>query len=659
MLGTVAVVLLRQASATSLELSERSLKNLVVSRANFWKGKEEGYLQQLRGLADVIREFETIPVRERREWVDNILLNTLKNNEEFVRIFTIFRPNALDGMDGSYTDRPGSTSTGQYAMTWGRDTGRIVATPNLVVAKVTEWINGPNALKDRIENPTPFNVNGKDTHIIRMGVPIRRGQSDEVVGNLTVLINMEPMQVVLQNALKTFKEIDAISIYSNDTTIMASFQSDRIGKKMADVDTQYGDYKDQVNKAILEGTEFQCVSNAPPFEEDLHMVLIPFGIGNSDTTWTIMMGSPDSYIMKEVNEMTEFAVIMTAIAVILTVVIVRFVLSGTTKPIAKVADTLKDISEGEGDLTKSINVDSKDEVGDLAKYFNMTIGKVKDLIRLIKWHAIELSDQGLTLSIAMRETAAAMEEITNTIQNLKNHTINQSASVIQTKASIEEMVATNRSVAETLAKNVESIQKLNASSERGRIGLRSVANDIEEIGRESKGLIGINTVIQNIADKTNLLSMNAAIEAAHVGEAGKGFAVVADEIRKLAESSHEQSETIVNVLKRIKQSIDKITGSTGNVLHEFDAIEQNIKNVTEQADRVQKAMSEQAEGSKEIIAESGNLAQIIEETTNGVSEIAVAVEEINTSVQNVNEISAKNQEGVETLMKEVSQFKID
>jgi methyl-accepting chemotaxis protein len=121
--------------------------------------------------------------------------------------------------------------------------------------------------------------------------------------------------------------------------------------------------------------------------------------------------------------------------------------------------------------------------------------------------------------------------------------------------------------------NKSNVTKLIQTSEVGRTGLQEVSSDIQEIVRESEGLLEINGVMENIASQTNLLSMNAAIEAAHAGEAGKGFAVVADEIRKLAESSTEQSKTISAILSKIKESIDKIMTSTNEVLQNFDVIE--------------------------------------------------------------------------------------
>jgi methyl-accepting chemotaxis protein len=216
--------------------------------------------------------------------------------------------------------------------------------------------------------------------------------------------------------------------------------------------------------------------------------------------------------------------------------------------------------------------------------------------------------------------------------------------------------------------------------------LQEVSGDIQEIARESEGLLEINAVMENIASQTNLLSMNAAIEAAHAGEAGKGFAVVADEIRKLAESSSEQSKTISDVLKKIKGSIDKITASTAAVLRNFEAISQGVKTVTDQEANVRSAMEEQETGSKtildtigslngltsevkgsaagmlgdsrEVIQESKALERMTAEIGNGIAEMASGAEQIDTAVNRVNDISVENKKQIELLIMEVSRFKV-
>jgi methyl-accepting chemotaxis protein len=277
-------------------------------------------------------------------------------------------------------------------------------------------------------------------------------------------------------------------------------------------------------------------------------------------------------------------------------------------------------------------------LGDLARYLNFTIEKIKNLIVAIKREANVLSQTGTELAASMTETAAAINQITANIQGVKSQTGNQSGSVkstssimgevvvniealngqvqkqtdcvSQSSSAIEQMPANIQSVTQTLIKNVENVNNLAESSEIGRNGLQEVSSDIQGIARESAGLLEINAVMENIASQTNLLSMNAAIEAAHAGEAGKGFAVVADEIRKLAESSGEQSKTISGVLKRIKDSIDKITKSTDAVLQKFEVIDEGVQLVTDQETNVRNAMEEQGTGSKNILEAVSNLNEI-------------------------------------------------
>ncbi|MDR2731124.1 MAG: hypothetical protein LBB81_09550, partial [Treponema sp.] len=302
--ASIAVILLRQATNISVDLSVKSLQNMTGQRGAFWKGREDGIFQMLHGVASIMGNYETMPPEERRDRYDEMLRVLLEDNTNFVRIFSIWKPNAMDGMDSRYIGRTGSTATGQYAMTWGRDTGQIIPTPNLVVPEITAWLNGPDARKDRVETPTPFKVEGKDTLIFRFGVPIINKRTNEVVGNITALLAIDRMQEVMMNTLNSLDDIYAMSIYAQDGTNRASFIPDRIGKKLIDVDLQYGPYREQANQAVIEGKEFYCHSYAPLLKEMLHIVMVPIALANSEVKWSVMMGSADSYILKEVNEIT-------------------------------------------------------------------------------------------------------------------------------------------------------------------------------------------------------------------------------------------------------------------------------------------------------------------------------------------------------------------
>jgi len=713
--GGIAVIQLQKASQIAMESNLRGLKYLAQEQARYWQGREEGYLKQLTGIADIMGEYETLPVGTRRDTYDNMLLATLNNNPNFVRVNTVWKPNAIDGMDSRYIGRPGSTPKGQYAMTYTRENGKVEVVPNLIFEEINEWIKGPDALKNKVDHPTPYKVNGNDTFVVRLGVPITRTTTDEVVGHLSILLDISPVQAAITKTIKDYNEISQMSIYSGNGFIMGNLRPERVGKLLPEVEALYGVYQKDANQSVLDGKPFSCKSYSNSLKTNVRIEMVPFQIGNSSNTWSIMIASTEKYIMKDVNAMRNYVIFMAMIALAIAVVIIYFALNSTIKPIVKVADTLRDISEGEGDLTRTIAISSKDEVGDLAIYFNKTLEKIKHLILLIKKQAGVLSEISTDLSRNMTETSTTVSEITNHIRGIKGRIMNQGASVneanstmeqvveninklnghvenqsnniSQASSAIEQMVANINSVTNTLITNAGNVNSLKEASAVGKTGLQEVAADIQEIARESEGLLQINSVMQHIASQTNLLSMNAAIEAAHAGEAGKGFAVVADEIRKLAENSSVQSKTIGNVLKKIKESIDKITKSTETVLNRFELIDSGVKTVAMQEENIRHAMEEQGEGSKqllqsagglneithevktgseemleeskEVMNESHNLEKITEEITGGMNEIASGADQMNTAVHHVSEISGKNSEAIDTLLKEVSSFKVD
>jgi methyl-accepting chemotaxis protein len=466
--------------------------------------------------------------------------------------------------------------------------------------------------------------------------------------------------------------------------------------------------KSYSGEAVILGKSY-LTEYRPIVEEKSKDVIGILFIGNEMTAITEII---HVNIVKEIKIIAVLASALLLAAIVINALSYRFIL---IRPINSATAMLKEIAQGEGDLTKRLKVSSNDEIGDMAKYFNDTLDKIKNMVAVIKQEASSLGSIGNDLASNMTETAAAINEITANIQSIKGRVINQSASVTETNATMEQVITNiNRlnqlvenqadtiskrsafiqamvdninSVNQTLIKNLNNVQTLKEASEVGRSGLQEVANDIQEIARESEGLLEINAVMENIASQTNLLSMNAAIEAAHAGESGKGFAVVADEIRKLAESSGEQSKTIGTVLKKIAESIKNITSATDNVLNRFESIDSGVKTVAEQEEVIRQAMEEQAEGSQqllqgtsnlngitqqvkagseemlegsqEVIKESRNLEKVTQEITGGMNEMATGADQVNIAVNNVNEISTKNREGIETLMREVSRFKIE
>jgi methyl-accepting chemotaxis protein len=382
---------------------------------------------------------------------------------------------------------------------------------------------------------------------------------------------------------------------------------------------------------------------------------------------------------------------------------------------ASVLAQLENLSSEQKDLTKRISICSVDELGSIAGMVNAFSEHLSGGIGTIKYKINGLNHTSFELSANMSKTSTAVQQISSNLGNMENLMVRQETgaeeagtavgdikenidslnkmieeqteSVNMSSSAIEEMTANIHSVTQTLAENSKNVSALTEASENGRTGLQTVAQEIREIARDSEGLLEINSVMNNIASQTNLLSMNAAIEAAHAGEAGKGFAVVADEIRKLAESSGQQSKTTAAMLKKIKASIDSITKSSDDVLARFGAIDSSVKTVSEHEQNILNSMEEQETGGKQMLESIGRLRDITssvkkgsdrmaesgetlvretdgfiktsKEAAEGMNEILKGINQINVSVNQVNEMNQENNRNFESLKQETEKFNVN
>ena len=345
-------------------------------------------------------------------------------------------------------------------------------------------------------------------------------------------------------------------------------------------------------------------------------------------TWAVFCSAPYGDYFQPLESVKSNIVIVVIITMIVAIIISIALTTLFVKPLNVIRDDITGISQGNADLRKRIEMSEKGEIGGVVKGFNLFAAKLQNIIKEVKESKDVLSTAGEDLeastqdtgtsiseiitninnvhsqinaqSESVTETAGAVNQIASNIESLERMIENQSAGVAQASSAVEEMIGNIKSVNDSVDKMAISFADLTEDANNGSRLQLDVNDKIETIKNQSEALQEANAAIAAIAEQTNLLAMNAAIEAAHAGEAGKGFSVVADEIRKLSETSGEQSRSIGEELNRIGESINLVVNASEQSSTAFQNVTNKIKETDEVVRMIKAAMEEQNQGSRQI-----------------------------------------------------------
>ncbi len=431
--------------------------------------------------------------------------------------------------------------------------------------------------------------------------------------------------------------------------------------------------------------------------------------------WVVAYGLNRSDKTAERNAFLQSLVVSMLFATSVIVAIVLVVTGRMLGPLRLVNDRIQAIAEGGGDLTEQVIVRSKNETGQLAKAFNDFVGTLREIVRHIKMVGretesvnTELAENTTTTASAVNQisvnvssmkerisllddkidsSASSMERMANTASSLNKEIENHASMVTQSTAAVNEMIASLKQVAQiTKAKQASTTALVNTANQGGE-KLENTNTIIEEISSNVNQIQEMVELINSIAAQTNLLAMNAAIEAAHAGESGKGFAVVAAEIRKLAETSALNSKNIETVLKSIIgriqsaytagvetrdafKEIDKevvavagalqeITSSTNELAVGGEELLKSMSILSEVAINVKRGADEVSEVSTSGSQHLTEVRHISAEVTTGMDEIVTGVMSINQSMQNITSLNDKLGDSTSSLMGEINKFKTE
>lgn len=432
------------------------------------------------------------------------------------------------------------------------------------------------------------------------------------------------------------------------------------------------------------------------------------------TGWTVIVHDHLDKAMTDVYSLRKTLIFIGFALVSVFLIIVYLFSVQIIKSLRQTVAALENIAERDGDLTVRLPIKNNDEITELAENFNKTIEKIGASIQSIGMNTNAMQDTGKRLATYMTETASAInqmstniddikeqaltqaanvtetastiEEIIRTIKQLNGSIENQATNVAESSSSIEQMVANILSITKFISTANETIAELNGATADGKEIVGTAATITQKITEESGSLLDASNVIQHIASQTNLLAMNAAIEAAHAGDSGKGFAVVADEIRKLAEESSSQGRAITTTLKTLSTEIETLANAARTTEGKFNIIFELSARVQDISNNLISKMQEQEAGSNEILKAIQDINLITVEVKNGstemltggetvaremqkldsltrsitanMNEMASGAVQIDKAVQEVNDITQKNTQNIENLVNELKKFKV-
>ncbi len=358
-----------------------------------------------------------------------------------------------------------------------------------------------------------------------------------------------------------------------------------------------------------------------------------------DTGWRIVITTDMDEIYAAVNKLGRLSLILVASVVSITALIIFLVANSVTKPINMVVEGLRDAAEGEGDLTKRLEIESRDEAGELATCFNTFVKKVQTIISDIQSNittlnssAGSLSDLSENLSDSSDDSsqrsntvAAAAEEMNANMISVAAACEQASVNVNVVASATEEMNATFSEIAGNTGKardvTEDAVDKTNTASKR-----------MAELGSAAQEISKVTETITEISEQTNLLALNATIEAARAGDAGKGFAVVANEIKELARQTAEAT-------LEIRQRIDAIQSSTSTTVTEMEQINAVINDVNTIVTTIAAAVEEQATSTDEIASNVAQAAQGIAEVNENVAQSSKVAGEISLEIAEVSQVA--------------------
>jgi len=591
-----------------------------------------------------------------REQLISLIKENVEKNPKILGTYIGWEKNALDHNDAAYVGTqvvgidPGN---GRFLPWWFRNDDGTLGLDKLVdvddqkvlstgVRASEYYLCSKETRKSCVIDPAPYKVGDKIVMLASFIEPIMLNGTFQGIVGADLSVNFI-QEMLLGANQKLYSGAGQMALIGSNGRIVAYTQDpSKFGEKVSDI----LDAQQIANMANLKRGEVTYTINKEQGRIELYL---PFGIGQTDARWTLMLQLPLNAVMADLQKLQgdldaqrksdTFGMAMVGLIIAgLGLLVIWLVGHGIARPLKQMVTMLDDIAQGEGDLTRRLTSDRNDELGSIAKGFNTFLAKLQGMITQVVASVQSVSDSSEhTADIAIRTNIGIQKQM---------------AEIDQVATAVQEMTATAQDVARNATQAAQAASHADQAASQGMQIVRDTSNSIgvlaveigkavdvvQTLAKDSENINAILIAIRGIAEQTNLLALNAAIEAARAGEQGRGFAVVADEVRNLAQKTQKATEEIQSMIQQLQQGTrdvvrvmedsqnrtDESVQHAAKAAEALETITQAVSVINDMNTQIASAAEEQSAVADDINRNVINIGQVANEMAGGADESSSA-----------------------------------
>ncbi|MCY1264295.1 Methyl-accepting chemotaxis protein McpU [compost metagenome] len=591
-----------------------------------------------------------------REDLTRQVRTSLEANPEILGLYLVFEPNALDGKDELFVDQAelGSNDKGRFSLYWAQPTpGKLVAeaiTEEMLAdnsagpsgTAYNAWYTCPMQTGQAcVLDPYFDNVGERQVLMTSIAFPLQL--NGKTVGVMGVDISLESLQQLSMSGNRELYEGNGhVSIFS-PAGLLAGHSRDA-SLLSAKLDKAFGEYASELAGNLQAGKTAEHRHNG------MLRVMQPFKPIPTAAPWSVLLEVPEKVLLAPALELDAkldaqnqaanvVGLLIGLAAGVLGLLLVWLTARGVTRPILGVAGMLKDIASGEGDLTRRLDYARQDELGELAGWFNRFLDKLQPVIADVKRSVQDARGTADQSAAIASQTSAGMQQQYREVDQVATASHEMSATAQDVARSAAQAAEAARGADHATREGLGVIGRTTSAIEQLASEMSAAMEEVQALASSSEQIGSVLEVIRAIAEQTNLLALNAAIEAARAGEAGRGFAVVADEVRNLARRTQDSVEEIRQVIEGLQHGTREVVGSMHSSHRQAQGSVEQVEQAVAALQRIGEAVTVITDMNLQIASAAEEQSAVAEEINRNVAAIRDVTESLSGQAEESAQVS--------------------